>query len=61
MSLRPGQVADLLGYMGYLSVHRFLVEGHSFQLGHQLIDRCIKHFIGLSLSRYELLHETLQV
>jgi len=61
MSLIPGQVADLLGYLGYLSVHRLLVGGHSIKLGGQLIDRRTKSFIGLSLSYYELLHETLQV
>ena len=59
MSLRPRQVADLVCYLDYLSVHRLLVGGHSIKLGGQQIDRRTKSFIDLSLSHYELLYETL--
>ena len=54
-------MADLLGYLGYLSVHHPLMGGHSIELGGQLIDQRTRSFISLGLSCYELLHETLQV
>ena len=54
-------MTDLLSDLGNLNVHRFLVRGRSLKLGGQLVDRCTKSFISLSLSHYELLHETLQI
>jgi len=40
-------VADILGYLGDLSVHRLLVGGHCIELGVQLVDGLVKCLIGL--------------
>ena len=61
LPLRLGQVAHLLGNLGYLCVHRFLMDGHSIYPGGQLMDGLLKSLIGRSLGRYEALHTTLQV
>jgi len=42
-------VADLLGYLGDLSVHRLLVGGRRIEFGVQLVDRLVKCLIGLGL------------
>ena len=54
-------MANLLDYLGDLSIHRFLVKGHSIELGIQLINRLSKNFISLSLCCDETLHDALQV
>jgi len=54
-------MANLLSNLSDLGVHCLLMRGHSIKLGGQLIDRLIKSFISLSLGRYEMLYETLQV
>ena len=42
-------MADLLGYLGDLSVHRLLVGGRRIEFGVQLVDRLVKCLIGLGL------------
>jgi len=54
-------VADLLGYLGDLSVHRLLVGGHRIELGIQVVDGLIKCLIGLGLGSDKELCEALQV
>ena len=53
-------MANLLCDLGDLGVHRLLMGCHSIELRRQLINRCTKSFISLSLSRNELLYETFQ-
>ena len=42
-------MADLLGYLGDLSAHRLLVEGHRIELGVQVVDGLVKCLISLAL------------
>ena len=52
-------MTNMLRYLGDLSIHRFLGEGHSIKFEGQLVDGLTKDFIGLGLSCYEALHKTL--
>jgi len=54
-------MANLSGSLGNLSIHFLLMKSHGLKLRGQLVDRRTKNFVNLSLSHYELLHETLQV
>jgi len=53
-------MADLLGYLGDLSVHHLLMGCHSLQLKGQLVDQLSKRFINLGLTLNKVLHKTLQ-
>ena len=54
-------MADLLGYLGDLSVRRLMVGGHHIKLGVQLVDGLVKCLIGLRLGSNEVLYEAFQV
>lgn len=54
-------MADLLGDLGDLGVHRLLVGSHSIEFGAQLVKGGIESFIGFGLGDNELLHEALKV
>jgi len=54
-------MANLLGYLGDLSIHRLLMGCHSIKLGGKLIDGRTQYFIGLGLYHYELRYHILQV
>ena len=54
-------MADLLGYLGDLSVHRVLVGGHRIELRVQLVDGLVKFLVILGLGSDKALHEAFQV
>jgi len=54
-------MTDLLSHLGDLDIHRLLAEGHSLKHGGRLVDRLNETFIGLGLSHYKVLHQTLEV
>jgi len=54
-------VADLLGYLGDLSVHRLLMGGHRIEHGVQLVDGLVKCLIGLRLGSDKALCKAFQV
>ena len=54
-------MANLLGYLGNMSIHRLLMGGHSIKLRGWLGNGLTKGLIGLGLSCYEILYEALQV
>jgi len=54
-------VADLLGYLGDLSVHCLLVGGYRIELGVQLVDGLVKCLIGVGLGSDKALYEAFQV
>ena len=52
-------MADLLGYLGDLSIYRLLVGGHLIKLGIQVVDGLVKCLIDLGLGSDKALYEAL--